>query len=56
MVMDVYTEIEDVQALKVLFRAAFEIPGWGVAQNSKLLKDPHLPGTIRSLLSTRAKK
>jgi hypothetical protein len=55
MVMHVYAEIEDEQALRVWLRAAIEIPGWGPTQNSELLRDQHLPGTIRSLLSTRSK-
>jgi hypothetical protein len=56
MVMTVYKEIKSEQSLRALFKAALEIPGWGAEENEALLRDKELPGAVRSLLSTRARR
>jgi hypothetical protein len=53
MVMSVYKKIDNEQSLRAFFRAALEIPGWGPKENAALLADKDLPGTVRSILSTR---
>lgn len=55
MVMRVYKNIKDEQPLRLLLKAALEIPGWGATENAELLKDKDLPGAVRSLLSMRAR-
>jgi hypothetical protein len=55
MVMRVYKNIKDEQPLRLLFKAALEIPGRGAAESAELLKDKDLPSAVRSLLSMRAR-
>lgn len=56
MVMSVYKTIESEQSLRVLFKAALEIPGWGPKENAALLADRDLSGAVRSILSTRTRR
>jgi ABC-type multidrug transport system fused ATPase/permease subunit len=56
MVMSVYKNIKSEQSLRVLFKAALEIPGWGPKENAALLADKDLSGAIRSILSTRTRR
>ncbi|HEY0367477.1 MAG TPA: hypothetical protein VGC73_13490, partial [Pyrinomonadaceae bacterium] len=56
MVMSVYKTIGSEQSLKVFFKAALEIPGWGPKENAALLADKELPSAVRSVLSTRTRR
>jgi hypothetical protein len=56
MVMSIYKTIESEPALKALFKAALEIPGWGQKENTALLADKDLPDAVRSVLSTRTRR
>ncbi len=55
-VMSIYKTIESEQSLKDLFIAAFEVPGWGPKEDAALLEDKDLPRSVRSILSTRARR
>jgi hypothetical protein len=56
MVMSVYKNIKSEQSLRVLFKAALEIPDWGPKENAALLADRDLSGAVRSILSTRTRR
>lgn len=56
MVMSVYKTIKSDEALKALFTAALQIPGWGPQEDKALLADKNLPAAVRSVLSTRTRR
>jgi hypothetical protein len=53
MVLGVYREISDERALETFFEAALRIPSWTEEDAATLLRDPDLPGSVRSILSTK---